>query len=814
MVCRYDAADSFYRRVGEDEGMPNANAYLDEVASTASASSYDSDGFADASSGDDDGSADEPVLFFSRSPAATAAGLSGTSTGLAVTPELLRARGLDRELAPGDFSTPPRGVPPAVSPPPPPPPLPPSAHHTPKPPVDVRISDADTVSDDSAESGDDDDSDGGSDGSSSSSQWGRHLPPAKFPSCWLSRMCLSLDLYERCKGGVVLCVGTDRMMLWLWFRAHCRYRMRFDRFETDNTESVNAQEGRGYTRAALPTLQLVHRGHHSGVQGDRVYSFWQPHGRAEPARDGVTDPLHYVASQGSQAASSGGNGGVAGAGAGAGAGMPSPARSTGTVAADDGVELIHITHLCFKEEIRLLLTPEVIEATTVLCNELVPEAKSVPHVMSTFDTSIPNEQASREAAADTGEQNRMLVTVPRVEARLIHCATIVQDAGTTAVPLVTPVTACVDAWMCPCACARADDASMMDDYGGDSLTATYCTTARVDNLVVCMNQQHKRIDVPLPHKPPSAKRPTVGFVPSHPPARSMLFDTTTASAKVQDVHVEIEFIEYEVPDDLGPRGLRSERGAVSMVDIANPSQQGFVGMSNKWLARIERGASGVPNEATQAQEAAGKVQDEVVLVAVHLENIDASYIKKEMPMILPGKHKAVIASETCINGIVGATRAGCLDEALPTALGTAVAWKDAVDMFVHKVRRELVQRRAVQDDWLRQTLRSMLAEPLREEVERRLARRKGQGLRRAVGRAVAAVSDGDNLELAASRDELDIDWFRNPYKHLMQEHTDAISFDEPRVVQMHALHQFQPANLLCPPAIRPPHPAWYVSPVL
>jgi len=76
--------------------------------------------------------------------------------------------------------------------------------------------------------------------------------------------------------------------------------MQFDRFETDNTVSQNAQEGRGYTRAALPTLELVHRGYHSRVEDDEVASFWTPHretqGEVDLTSDKRAQPSRYAVS--------------------------------------------------------------------------------------------------------------------------------------------------------------------------------------------------------------------------------------------------------------------------------------------------------------------------------------------------------------------------------------------------------------------------------------------------------------------------------------------------------------------------------------
>ena len=183
-------------------------------------------------------------------------------------------------------------------------------------------------------------------------------------------------------------------------------------------------------------------------------------------------------------------------------------------------------------------------------------------------------------------------------------------------------------------------------------------------------------------------------------------------------------------------------------------------------------------------------------------------------------------THTAVVGGIGAVRLGFLDEALPTVLGTAVAWKDAMDIFMHKVGTELVQRVEVQQEWLRQTLRGLLLRPVQAWLERRGRRRQQQQQQqrrhrhsnklssryssRVGGRGRTAKSSHlphvagsmmGKLELAAARRDLDIDWFRNPYKSLIQD-VDVVTFEEPRVVQMHALHQFVPSNLVAPPVTR------------
>ena len=47
------------------------------------------------------------------------------------------------------------------------------------------------------------------------------------------------------------------------------------------------------------------------------------------------------------------------------------------------------------------------------------------------------------------------------------------------------------------------------------------------------------------------------------------------------------------------------------------------------------------------------------------------------------------------------------------------------------------------------------------------------------------------------------------YKHLLPENTDLISFEEPRIVQMHSLHMFEPRSLAAPAVTRPPQPDKY-----
>ena len=61
---------------------------------------------------------------------------------------------------------------------------------------------------------------------------------------------------------------------------------------------------------------------------------------------------------------------------------------------------------------------------------------------------------------------------------------------------------------------------------------------------------------------------------------------------------------------MGPRGLRTERGAVSLVQVTTPSEQGFVGMDPKWLARVECG----PTEPPGPLGGAGSTRTSVVVV--------------------------------------------------------------------------------------------------------------------------------------------------------------------------------------------------------
>ena len=245
------------------------------------------------------------------------------------------------------------------------------------------------------------------------------------------------------------------------------------------------------------------------------------------------------------------------------------------------------------------------------------------------------------------------------------------------------------------------------------------------------------------------------------------------------------------------------------VDVLNPSQQGFVGISNKWLARIERGAligeegasllpySAVPTclHLTRAcvsprfvwpvsvgVEPSDRVQDEVVLLALHLSDLSASYVlpstalachawracdlthraprgrhmKRQYPQWHESKDRdAVLVEDACTTGSIVAVRVGCLDEALPTALGTVVAWKDAVNMMVHKTSVELVRRRAVQEDWLRVTLRELLSETLEQKLDETKLQRRGR-------RRSALLAETQDMELGAATNELDVDWLRNP----------------------------------------------------
>ena len=76
--------------------------------------------------------------------------------------------------------------------------------------------------------------------------------------------------------------------------------MRFDRFDCDIAMSKNAQDGRGYTRAALPSLQLIHHGYYSKVEGRHAKSFCSPPkpdmpgGGAEPGFGDGLDPMYYA----------------------------------------------------------------------------------------------------------------------------------------------------------------------------------------------------------------------------------------------------------------------------------------------------------------------------------------------------------------------------------------------------------------------------------------------------------------------------------------------------------------------------------------
>ena len=90
-----------------------------------------------------------------------------------------------------------------------------------------------------------------------------------------------------------------------------------------------------------------------------------------------------------------------------------------------------VTHFRVGGEVRVLLTPEVVEAMTVLVNELVPEAKSVAHVMATCDTKLaapPPEEPSNK---------RVVVSISQVSARLIHCAHLFPGDCTSRMPLGT-----------------------------------------------------------------------------------------------------------------------------------------------------------------------------------------------------------------------------------------------------------------------------------------------------------------------------------------------------------------------------------------
>lgn len=75
--------------------------------------------------------------------------------------------------------------------------------------------------------------------------------------------------------------------------------MRFDRFDCDIAMSKNAQDGRGYTRAALPSLQLIHHGYYSKVEGRYAKSFCSPpppdscSGAEAGFGDGL-DPMYYA----------------------------------------------------------------------------------------------------------------------------------------------------------------------------------------------------------------------------------------------------------------------------------------------------------------------------------------------------------------------------------------------------------------------------------------------------------------------------------------------------------------------------------------
>lgn len=132
------------------------------------------------------------------------------------------------------------------------------------------------------------------------------------------------------------------------------------------------------------------------------------------------------------------------------------------------------------------------------------------------------------------------------------------------------------------------------------------------------------------------------------------------------------------------------------------------------------------------------------------------HLKRQYPQWHESKDKdAVLVEEACTTGSIMAVRVGCLDEALPTALGTVVAWKDAVNMMAHKTGVELVRRRAVQEDWLRVTLRELLAETLEETLDRTKAQRRGR-------RRSALMVDTQDMELGAATRELDVDWLRNP----------------------------------------------------
>ena len=223
-----------------------------------------------------------------------------------------------------------------------------------------------------------------------------------------------------------------------------------------------------------------------------------------------------------------------------------------------------VTHFRVGGEVRVLLTPEVVEAMTVLVNELVPEAKSVAHVMATCDTKLaapPPEDPSNK---------RVVVSISQVSARLIHCAHLFPDDCTSRMPLGTGAGV-------PRLCASLCLLTWFVADGGNSsdstLTVTYGSSVDLRNVFACASTERKEqwIQVPGPTYDRAANSGTLrkeGKVervpglqagaqsgaaaraafgsPGAGPRRHLMrqiMETTVASARVADVHVEVELIE-------------------------------------------------------------------------------------------------------------------------------------------------------------------------------------------------------------------------------------------------------------------------------